>query len=469
MKRLCVCEICNCGRHRCTQERTALYRKGSQGCVVSEYTEKYPGYKSYQPPKSLKPKQEKKSNREPMEGTTTFQSDFVLYKVSQRPGKQRAEYKPKPGEIDLATTYKQEFGPYKLEPVIPWRPKERIRGATGKLDTVPTYKEHFRQWEISKWESPKHKVSYHPPAEKFGNATTFQDEFIPRGLVPRESFKPSNVAKLSDAPFDGVTSNQLNYIPHPVEVHLVKAPHEYKPSDQPFQDLTTHRHDFQGLAGQMPKSCKPEHIKMSCDAPFQSSTESRDRFQPWAASPPRLQKTSEYVSPTEEMDLNTTTGTTFIKHHIQPFVSAKPLPKPIRSSVPFQGSTTTKEDFKAWKAQRQEMIRKPPEIHRDSGRMEDMSTFKTHYIQHQLQPNISCKPLTAPLRSEVPLDEETTYRTEFTPKEISVCPASFESVPGFVFEKVDDRGHRFFRKLSSQEQMSTGCEVQAPNSVAMGS
>lgn len=292
-------------------------------------------------------------------------------------------------------------------------------------------------------------MSYHPPAEKFGNATTFQDDFVPRSLVPRESFKPSNVAKLSDAPFDGVTSNKLHYIPHPVNVRLVKAPHEYKPNDQPFQDFTTHRHDYQGLPGQMPKSCKPEHITVSYDVPFQSSTEFQDRFQAWAAFPLRQQKTSEYMSPTEEMDLTTTTGTTFIKHHIQPFVASRPLTRPTRSSVPFQGNTTMKEDFKAWKTQRQEMIRKPTEIHKADGKMEDMSTFKAHFIQHQLQPSNSCKPLTAPLRSEAPLEDETMYRTEFTPKKISTCPATFESVPGFVFEKVDDRGHRSGQYSSS--------------------
>ncbi|WP_411024485.1 hypothetical protein, partial [Salmonella sp. s57936] len=88
-------------------------------------------------------------------------------------------------------------------------------------------------------------------------------------------------------------------------------------------------------------------------------------------------------------------------------------------------------------------------------KMEDVSTFKSHYIQHQLQPTVSCKPLPAPQCNKVPMDEETTYRTQFTPKKISMCPVSMDPMPGFVFEKVDDRGHRLFRKLSSQEQKST--------------
>ncbi|TSK53817.1 Stabilizer of axonemal microtubules 2 [Bagarius yarrelli] len=442
MKRFCVCEICNCGRHRCQRQSTALYTKCGRGCEVSEYAEKYPVYVSYQPPKSHKPKPEDKGKYERMEEMTTFRSDYIPYEVTKRPGKQRAEYKPIPGEIDLATTYKQQFGPYELEPVLLRRPKERTQGAKGKLDTIPTYKDDYRQWEISKRETPKPKSSYQPATEKFGNATTFQDDFIPRGLVPRESFKPSTAAKLSDAPFDGVTCNQLHYVPHPLEVQLVKASNEYKPSDEPFQDLTTQRRDYQGLRGQMPKSCKPEHIPLSTGAPFPSSTEFRDRFQRWASFPQRVQKLSQYKSPTEQMDLNTTTGTTFIKHHIQPLIPARPPSRSTRSSVPFQGSTTTQEDFKAWKAQRREIIRKPSEIHKSTGKMEDMSTFKAHFIPHQLQPNTSCKPLTAPLHSEEPMDEVTTYRSEFTRKKMSVCPASLEPIPGFVFEKVDDRGHR---------------------------
>lgn len=71
--------------------------------------------------------------------STCIRSDFVPYEVSQRPVKQRAEYQPNPGEIDLATTYSQEFVPFELQPVLPRLPKERIQHANGKLDTVPTY------------------------------------------------------------------------------------------------------------------------------------------------------------------------------------------------------------------------------------------------------------------------------------------------------------------------------------------
>ena len=105
---------------------------------------------------------------------------------------------------------------------------------------------------------------YQPPSDKFGGTTTFQDDFIPRSVAPRESFKPSNTTKPSEVPFDGVTSNQLSFIPHPIESRYIRPPDLYKPSSEPLLDLTTHRQDFQGLRGELSQSCKPSPNKVLC-------------------------------------------------------------------------------------------------------------------------------------------------------------------------------------------------------------
>nr|XP_055037602.1 stabilizer of axonemal microtubules 2-like [Misgurnus anguillicaudatus] len=459
MTRLCVCDMCNCGRHRCTHQSSTLYNKGGPSNALSEYTEKYPAYKGHTRPKSLKPQQEYKAHQSTMEGTTTFRTDYIPYVVPRRPERQQVEYKPKPGQIDLGTTYKQDFNQYEVQPFVPSRPKERVHIINAKLDTVPTYKEDFRQWEISRRELTKPDMTYHPPAAKFGNSTTFQDDFVQKGLVPRESYKPPNVAKFSNVPFENLTSNKLSYVPHALEARYVKAPEEYKPNSNPFQDLTTHRQDFQGLPGQLPKSCKPVVLKKASNKPFQSSTEFRDRFQQWPVSLPEFHKSVEYTSPTAHMDLTTTSHTDYIKHQVQPFLSAKPFSIPKKSSEPFQGNTTMRDDFQPWAPQRQNLIRKQEEIRRSSDKMEDLTTFKAHFIHHQPQPSQSFKPHNAPMRSDAPLENDTMYRTEFTPKKISICPASFEAPPGFVFDAYDDRGHRFFRKLTSTDRIETPKEM----------
>ncbi|XP_010875391.1 stabilizer of axonemal microtubules 2 [Esox lucius] len=452
MKRLCICEICSCGRHRCPHQPTALYGKASETCVLTEYTEKFPAYGGHSPPQSLKPLAVNQGDMGRMEGTTTFKTDFVPYKVTRRPGRQQAEYEPSPGDIDLGTTYSLDFSPYEVQPFAPSRPRERVQATGAKLDTVPTYKEDFRQWGVCKRELKKPELTFHPPDGRFVGHTTFQDDFLPRGLVPRESFKPPVIPAVSDIPFNGVTSNQLTYVPHLLEARYVKPPEPYKPSSQPLQDLTTNRRDYQGLPGQLAQSCKPDPVKMASDVPFQSSTEFKERFLEWPVALPLLHKSLDYVSPTEHMDMTTTSGADYIPHNIQPFISAKPFNRSTKSTAPFQGRSTMRDDFQPWVAKRQGIVKKPEEMQRASGRMDDLTTFKAHYTPHQLKPTVSFKPANAPLRTQAPMEGGTMYSTEFTPKRISICPASYESPPGFAFEKSDDRGHKFYRKLSSNNR-----------------
>ncbi|XP_056135311.1 stabilizer of axonemal microtubules 2 [Lampris incognitus] len=459
MKKLCLCEICSCGRHRCCRKPTALYIKGNTGsCIQTEYLEKFPVYKGvYNPPQSLKPKQEPDPtcDKGKMDGTTTFKTDFMPHEVKRRPGRQPVKYKPNSGKIDLRTTYNLDFHPREPEPVVPIRPREKTYVVKANLDTIPTYKDDFRQWEICKQEITKPEHNYQPPSTKFANSTTFQDDFVRKVFPQRESFKPPNVAKLSDIPFEGLTSNQLTFVPHTLEPRFVRPKETYKPSSQPLQDITTNRQDFQGLPGDLPQSCKPRPNKYSSLAasamPFEGNTESKDRFKEWPISLPQLHKAGEYVSPTDHMELSTTTTSDYIRHQVQPFISARPYLPPKKSVIPFQNCTTMREDYQPWRADVRQPIKTSDEMHKASGKIENLTTFRAHFTPHELRPNVSFKPANQPMRDDVPMEESTMYRTEFIPKRISACPATFESPPGYMYEDTDNEGHKYFRKMSSND------------------
>lgn len=469
MTRKCVCELCNCGRHRCPHQPTGLFEKSKQPCSVTEYAEKYPEYEGVHPRQSMKPKQEYKAGRDLMEGTTTFKSDYIPFEVTRRPGRVQEEYKPGSGHIDLGTTYKMDYNPYKVQAFVAARPKERLHATGAKLDTMPTYKDDFRAWEFSKREPTKPEPSYRPSSSKFANLTTFQNDFAPKGLVPRESFKPPNMARLSDAPFDSLTSHRISYIPHQLGAKFVKPKEDYKPSDQPFEDLTIHRCDFQGLPGELSKSCKPDFSKVTSDARFDGSTEFRDRFQQWPVTLPKVHKLPEYVTPEGHMDLSTTSNMDYVGHKVQPFIPKRPISRGRRSSVPFQGNTTMKEDFRKWEVRKQEMIKNKEEMGIPTGKFDGLSTFQAHYIPHQLNPIQSFKPQNVVTRSLAPFYDGTMYRTEYTSKKPDLCPASFQEPPGYVFDDVDHRGHKYFRKmltpLGSKSILTNGIPV--PSEVAV--
>ncbi|MGH0126386.1 UNVERIFIED_CONTAM: hypothetical protein FKN15_041446 [Acipenser sinensis] len=279
MTRKCVCELCNCGRHRCPHQPTGLFEKSKQPCSVTEYAEKYPEYEGVHPRQSMKPKQEYKAGRDLMDGTTTFK-------------RHRCPHQP----TGLFEKSKQPC-------------------------SVTEYAEKYPEYE---------------------------------GVHPRQSMKPKQ----------------------------------------------------------------------------------------------------EYKAGRDLMD-----GTT----------TFKPISRGRRSSVPFQGNTTMKEDFRKWEVRKQEMIKNKEEMGIPAGKFDGLSTFQAHYIPHQLNPIQSFKPQNVVTRSLAPFYDGTMYRTEYTSKKPDLCPASFQEPPGYVFDDVDHRGHKYFRKmltpLGSKSILTNGITI--PSEVAV--
>uniref|UniRef100_A0A8D0DJ48 Stabilizer of axonemal microtubules 2 n=1 Tax=Salvator merianae TaxID=96440 RepID=A0A8D0DJ48_SALMN len=448
MKPQCLCQICTCGHHRCPHNLTRIYDDGGESTLMTEYVDKYPGYGNVVPPQSLKPKQEYQTHRGKMEDVTTFKSDYLPYEVASRPFRIQEEYKPIAGDIDLGTTYRRDYNAHKIEPITIAKPEERNYVRRGKMNAVPTYRADYRPWEIQRREPNKVENAYHPPTEKFGNTTTFQDAFVPRELSLQKSFKPTIVTTLSNQPFTGITSHRSDYVPHQLEPKSKISKEEYKPNTNPFEDTTTHRCDFRGLAGELPKSFKPENAKVELKGHFNGITEFRDRFQPWPISLPEARKSKDYVPSSGNMDLNTTTHLDYVPHEISPVALMRPIEKSKRNNAPFQGSTTMRDAFQAWDVYRPEIIRKSQEVPKPSGKFDGITTFRAHYIPHNIVPTQSCKPPKMPLSSPVRFEDETMYRTAYTPKKQEVCPATYHSPPGYVFVSTDSRGHKFFRKVT---------------------
>ncbi|NXP22374.1 SAXO2 protein, partial [Scytalopus superciliaris] len=450
-------------RHRCFHERTRIYGDGLQPRLTTEYVDNYPCHGNICPPSSLKPKHEFQQHPGKMDGTSIFKTDYLPYGSVKRHFRPPQEYKPKSGKIDLGTIYRKDYNPHKIGPVTLARPRERKHTTDAKLDTIPTYRDDYRLREAERTESCKVEHTYQPPTERFGNPSTFQDDYIPKELNPPESFKPP-AAKPPDGPFDGTTIHRTAYVIHELGPKFIRPKDEYKPCGQPFEDLTTHQRDYKGIPGQLAKSCKPEHKKVGSDAPFDGITEFQDRYQPWLVSSPEFHKPREYVPPTERMDLNSSNRLDYVTHEISPAAPIRP-PRRKAISAPFQGNTTTKEDFKPWGFCRQELIKKEQEIPKPKGKFADLTTFRSHYIPHQAPPAQSCKPVCAVGPNEVPFQDETIYRIEYTPKKKEACAAHHPSTLGYVYVNTDAQGHQFFRRPSPEPSVPNCNPI--PNEVAV--
>uniref|UniRef100_A0A8C2W7F2 Stabilizer of axonemal microtubules 1 n=2 Tax=Chinchilla lanigera TaxID=34839 RepID=A0A8C2W7F2_CHILA len=433
-------------RHHCPHISTKIYDKTEKPCLLSEYTENYPVYNSYLPRESFKPKWEYQRGSIPMEGLTTARRDFAPHKVLPVKLHQPDRYVPSEENMDLLTTYKQDFNPYHVGRVDPIKPRDSKYPCADKMECLPTYKADYIPWNQPRQELVRPPHNYRP-APKFDSRTTHQDDYPMKGLVNTRSCKPPAVPKLCNIPLEDLTNYKMSYVPHPVEKRFVHEAEKFRPCDIPFESLTTHKESYRGLVGEPAKTLKPPARGPGLDMPFSNTTEFRDKYQAWPTPQVFSRAPVTYAPPEEKMDFLTTVQSHYTCPKGTPAQSCRPV-RPIRKSSRFESSTTTKEDYKQWASTRTEPVKPVPQLGRPTEPLDCLTTTQAYYVPHPPVSTKSCKPIWSAPRGNIPLEGQTTYTISFTPKEMGRCPASYPEPPGYVFEEVDALGHKIYRPIS---------------------
>lgn len=302
------------------------------------------------------------------------------------------------------------------------------------------------------WNQPRRELlrpeyHYRPSSTKFDNRTLHQDEYSMKGLVNTVSFKPPPALKLCNIPLEDLTNYKMNYVAHPLEKRFIHEPEKFRPSEIPFENLTTHRDSFRGLMGEPAKSLKPPGRPSGLAVPFSNTTEFRDKFQAWPTTQISVKAPANYVPPEEKMDFLTTVQAHYTFPKGAPAQSCRPVLSVMKSDQ-FESSTTTKEDYKPWVTKRPEPIKPIPHMNVPNEPMDSLTTSRAHYVPHPLICTKSCRPTWRDPKVNIPLEGKTTYTTSFTPKEIYRCLASYPEPPGYIFEEIDPSGHRLYRSIS---------------------
>ncbi|KAL8203107.1 UNVERIFIED_CONTAM: hypothetical protein K2H54_039975 [Gekko kuhli] len=374
--------------------------------------------------------------------------DYVPHDVKPIKLRPPDQYVRNNENMDTLSTYKQDYNAYPINRVPPCLPKEQNYASDEKMTTIPTYKGDYVAWNQPKRDMIKPDTAYHPPDEKFDHRTTVQDAYPYKGPVVTKSCKPFQAPHISKIPLEDMTNYKLNYVSHPLAKRYVHAPVPFKPSDVPFDGLTTHNLSYKGLAGQPAKSFKPPYKLPEQDNPFVGTTEFREKFQTWPAPTFFTRKREVYTPPKIKMDLKTSVQIHYGNPHGRPATSCKPLAHVQKSTDPFNHRSTMKDDYQPWHYAKPNAILPKSTITLPVEPMDTLTTFQTHYVPHPLSVTKSFKPRVPGPKPQVPFAQETTYATSYTSKKPVMCPAAFKEPPGYVFEKVDKDGHRRFRPAS---------------------
>ncbi|NXC42305.1 SAXO1 protein, partial [Penelope pileata] len=436
--------------HRCPHLPTRPYDKSEKPCMLSEYTEKYPLYPFTIPRDSFKPKAEYEMAKIPMEGITTAKRDYVPHEVL--PPKLKEPEKPVKSDerMDLTSTYRQDYNPYPICQVPPCLPRETRDISNAKMNTKSTYKDDYMLWNEPRTELIRPDGGYRPSETKFDHRTVVQDDYLYRGPVDTQSFKPLNLNQKSKDPFENMTNYRVDYVLHPLEKRYIHQYEKFKPSDVPFDGLTTHKVSYKGLAGKPAKLIKPYQPKL-LHVPFSSATEFREKYQLWPQPPIFTKKPVEYVPPVEKMDLQTTTQLDYKHLNGKPAKMCLTFGQLEKSTDPFNSSSTMKEDYKPWMCKRVKPIIHDPEITFSAKPMDCLTTFRAHYLPHPPTLTKSYKPPWPGPRSHVPIDAKTIYATSYIPKGIVRCLASYKNPPGYLFEGNNAGGHKLYLPVSEGE------------------
>ncbi|XP_077004197.1 stabilizer of axonemal microtubules 1 isoform X2 [Tamandua tetradactyla] len=383
----------------------------------------------------------------PMEGLTTSRRDFGPHKVLPVTVHQPKQFMPSEENMELLTTYKQDYNPYPLCRVDPIKPRDSKYPCGDRMECLPTYKADYLPWNQPRREPLRPEYNYRPSSAKFEGRTTHQDDYPIKDLVTSRSCKPLAVPKLCNIPLEDLTNYKMSYVAHPLEKRFAREAEKFRPCEVPFESLTTHRESFRGLMGDPAKSLKPPAKPCGLDVPFCNSTEFREKYQAWPMPQIFSKAPLTYVPPEEKMDLMTTVQAHYTYPKGAPAQSCRPVLQ-IKKGGRFESSTTTKDDYKPWATTRTEPVKPVPRLDLPAEPLDYLTTARAHYVPHPPSSTKSCKPPWPGSRGNIPVEGQTTYATSFTPKDMVRCLASYPEPPGYAFEETDALGHRMYRPVS---------------------
>ncbi|XP_074650717.1 stabilizer of axonemal microtubules 1-like isoform X2 [Tubulanus polymorphus] len=446
MGKLCICQICNCGRHKCPHR--PVTSKGDKPCLLTEYAQKYHPH-PFDRREAFKPAYEPVKGAGPMADATTNRLDYIAHPLEKPFVHAGMPYVPPAGDIDGLTSYKKDYTEKYADRAKPIR-QDRKRQVAGKFEGLPTYKHDYREWEIPMRERGQAERGWTPPRDPFKGQSTMKRDFIGYKELPRQSCRPDETSYKSGDPLSTLTDYRQNYIPHAFEARYRHEPEKYNPNRSPFDGLTTHTRDYTPKDGALRDSCKPDIQPFDSGAPFNDDTTNRVDFKKWPMDRPFVHQPDQYVKPPGNMDMNTTSNIAYRPHAIRPRELVRPKSSR-KAPGEFDGTTNYTNDYRKWSLGARPHPTGGYEYQPPCGPFEGTPTYKAHYVPHQLMPSHSCKPENQAFQSDGNFDDNTMYRIEYTPKKMEPCPAAILEQPQSTWRftnTYDSRGHMMYKPIS---------------------
>jgi hypothetical protein len=387
-----------------------------------------------------------------MEDKTTSRVDYVAHPVEKRHVHQAEKYKQPDGDIDLLTSYGQEYTKKAVEPTKPLRRQEQQK-VLSKFDGEPTYAADYRKWGVTPREKAGPTNDYMAPTVPFDGNSHYQSDYVQYREPPRRSMKPNEQAKMSDTPFDDATAYRQSYVQHPIPRREVREKAIWQPNAAQLDDLSNYRQDYTGKTGAKQASCKPNAAAYQSAEPFDGGTTHRADFVGFPVERRQRHEPQKYQKPDGDIDMHTTTMTDYTLKPLERVVAVRPQNG---HTVPgkFDGTTNYQVEYRQWGPGERSLPKQKEQYSPNDMPFEGLPTYRRDYIQHNgAQMTRSMKPADPGYSSNAPLDDGTEYKKQYTEKKPERCVVPHldaeNAKHGFSFHEEDDAGHRWYHVVDA--------------------
>ncbi|OAF67366.1 hypothetical protein A3Q56_04902 [Intoshia linei] len=394
MKKLCICQICECGRHRCPQH-PETYQNQTRGiCNITEYNSVYDG--KYGPPRSgFKPITKFESSNRAMADETTHRYDYVPHKVERHHETHKEMYNPPKGLHNHVTSYLKDYTKKAISQNALVKPKNNQTLEPGRFQGQPTYTDDYRKWDLVKTMSTKKNEKYVPPNIPINNLTNYNSHYVPfNNIAQTKMIKPTQSSmKIDGLPMESLTGYREEYIRRSLPGKILKKHVKFEGCKEPFVGMTNYVMDYApiGITEKI-KSCKPVGEYHCNNVKLDDNTTHKLDYRKWPIEK-RIQchkVEASNLNPTGGIDWTTTSGRDFVPKSISKNRLVKNSNKGTLVSTncaKFSDSTSYNNDYIKWANDENRIIAGPHDVY---------------------------------VVPTIPFSKNTRYQTDFVPKKIEL-------------------------------------------------
>ncbi|XP_070548491.1 stabilizer of axonemal microtubules 1-like [Ptychodera flava] len=483
---LCVCEICDCGRHKHHKDcKKAQRPKGwsDKHCNLTHYERTFTPHVGARPPHPLRPPPTARDpNPGPMYLITSNRTDYVPQSMSGRGKliKQEESYEPSSAPFEKITVYKDTYPGHTSFPDVNYvRPSTQSRRKTSaKFDPRTAHKDYFKPWvpqpAIAFGELPSFTGSILYPGTKLGELQSMTQKDFPGYSAPKpEPAKMAGGNIQLEGDFDHVTTHKDTFKDmgpgHKAERIRHREGMRHPDRTVRLDGVTQHMRDFPGYKSQPlpPKAVTPAPatIRLSMDSRLNFETEQRKEFQGIDTKKhPRMalmkKEPDKYEPPTVKFETMTSNKVDYRPIDLEKAYQTpriNPEYSATREPGDFDDKTMHKKFFQDWGVQprirygdfHEANIYIPPK-----GDMRKTSTNTETFTAKQAEPVKNYKPDDKPMVREGKQDFTTVHKETYTSLKLPMCPSQ-----AYLLQQEIRKRRKL--KLSKQEKSLETLEATA--------